>query len=70
MSLILAKRLSEKLLLQDLGMRKLAVKLLPRHLTEVQKNKRLTLCMDFLEQLREGNWFDRVVTGHETQCYR
>jgi hypothetical protein len=34
----------------DLGMRKLAAKLVPRSLTEEQKERHLTLCMDFAEQ--------------------
>jgi hypothetical protein len=40
-----------KILVQDLGMRKLAANLVPRNLMEEQKDRHLTLCMDFAEQL-------------------
>jgi transposase len=53
----MSKETVRKILLQDLGMRKLAVKRMPRNLTEEQKDRHLTLCMDFVEQLQEDNFF-------------
>jgi hypothetical protein len=35
-----------------------------------QKDRHLTLCMDFVEQLQEDNFLDRVITGYETWCYQ
>jgi histone-lysine N-methyltransferase SETMAR len=58
------------ILVQNLGMRKLAAKLVPRNLTEEQKVRRLTLCMEFGELLQEDNFLDRVITGDETWCYQ
>jgi hypothetical protein len=43
-------------------MRKLAAKLVTRNLTEEQKDRRLTLCMGFAEQLQEYNFLDGVIS--------
>jgi hypothetical protein len=47
--------MSKETVVQDLGMRKLATKLVPRNLTEEQKDRHLTSCMDFEEQLQYDN---------------
>jgi hypothetical protein len=65
-----SKETVRDILIQNVGMRKLAAKLVPRNLTEEQKDRRLTLCSDFAEQLREHNCLDCVTTGHETWCYQ
>jgi hypothetical protein len=51
----ISKETSTKTLVQDLGMRNLAVKLMPRDLEEEQMDKHLTLWMDFAEQLQQDN---------------
>jgi histone-lysine N-methyltransferase SETMAR len=66
----ISKETIRKMLVQELGVTKLAAKLVPRNLTEEQKDRRLILCMDFVEQLQEHNFLDRVITGDETWCYQ
>jgi ribosomal protein S25 len=76
----MSKPIVRKILEQDLGMRKLAVKSVPQNLMEEQKDRHLTLCMDFVEQLQEdifldhvivGVFFlDHVIVGYETCCYQ
>jgi hypothetical protein len=51
-------------------MRKLATQVVLRNLTEEQKDRRLTLCMDIAEQIQGDNFWDRVITGDETWCYQ
>jgi hypothetical protein len=46
---------------QDLGMRKLAAKLTLQNLTKEQNDRCLSLCIDFLDQLRQDNFLDRVI---------
>jgi hypothetical protein len=66
----MSKEAVRNIVAQDLGMRNLAAKLVPRNLTKEQNDRRLTLCMDFEEQLQEDNFLDRVITGDETWCYQ
>jgi histone-lysine N-methyltransferase SETMAR len=66
----MSKEAVRNIVLQDLGMRKLVVKLVARNLTEEQKDRRLTLCMDFAELLQEDNILDRVITGDESWSYQ
>jgi hypothetical protein len=44
------KETVREILVQDLGVRK---QLVPQNLTEEEKGRRLTLCMDFAEHLQE-----------------
>jgi hypothetical protein len=57
-----------KILVQYLGMSKLAAKLMLQNLKEEQKDRCLILCMDFADQLQENNFLDHVITGDETWC--
>jgi adenosine deaminase len=41
-----------------------------QNLVEEQKDRHLTLCMDFAEQLQEDNFLECVITGVETLCYQ
>jgi hypothetical protein len=61
--------MSKETVVQDLGMRKLAAKLVPRNLTTQQKDRRLTSCMDFKEQLQQDNFLG-VITGDESWYYQ
>jgi hypothetical protein len=65
----MSKETDRNILIRDLGIRKLAAKLVPPNLREEQKDRRLTLCIDFAEQIQEDNFLDRVVTGNGT-CYQ
>jgi hypothetical protein len=46
-----------KILTEDLGMRKVSAKLVPRILSDEQKQRRLDVCSDLSRQLAEGNNF-------------
>jgi len=48
---------------EDLGMRKISTKMVPRILTHDQKQLRLHISSDLL---RNAEMFDRVITGDET----
>jgi len=57
-----------KILTEDLDMRKVCVKMVPKELTEDQKQRRVTICQDLLE--RQDDIFGRVITGDETWVYQ
>ena len=42
-----------KVLIEDLNMRKVCVKMVPKELTEEQKQRRVTICQDHLESLND-----------------
>jgi hypothetical protein len=67
---LMSKETVRNIFLKDHGMINSAAKLTPRNLTTKQKDGRLTLCMDFPEQLSEDIFLDRVITGDETWCYQ
>jgi hypothetical protein len=50
----MSKETVRKILVQDLGMRKLAAKLMPRNFMEKQKDRCLILCTDLAEQFHEN----------------
>jgi len=53
-----------KILTDDLDMRKGCAKMVPKEITEEQKQRRVTICQDLLE--RQDNILSRVVTVDET----
>jgi hypothetical protein len=55
--LVMIKMTVRNILVQDLGMRKLSRKPMLRNLAEEQKDRHLTLCMGFAEQLQGDNFF-------------
>ena len=56
-----------RIITEDLGMRKICAKMVPRLLNERQKERRVQVCQDILEQLEtEPNLLKRVVTGDES----
>jgi len=57
-----------KVLIEDLDMRKVCAKMVPKELTKEQKQRRVTICQDFLE--RQDDILVRVITGDETQVYQ
>ena len=55
---------------EDQGMRKICAKMVPRLLNEGQKERRVEVCQDILEQLEtEPNLLKRVVTGDESRIF-
>jgi hypothetical protein len=52
-----------KILTEDFDMRKVCAKMVPKELTEEQKQK-VTICQDPFE--RQDDIFGRVITGDET----
>ena len=53
-----------KILTEDLDMRKVCAKMIPKELTEEQKQRRVTICQDLLE--RQDGILGRDITGDET----
>ena len=52
---------------EDLGMRTICAKMVPRLLNEAQKERHVQVCQVILEQLEtEPNLLKRVVTGNES----
>ena len=49
-------------------MRKVCAKMVPKELTEEQKQRRVTICQDLLE--RQDDILGRVITGDETWVYQ
>ena len=57
-----------KILTEDFDMRKVRAKMVPKELTKEQKQRRVTICQDFLE--RQDDILGRVITGDETRVYQ
>ena len=61
---------ASKIITEDRGMRKICAKMVPRSLNEEQKERRVQVCQDILEQLEtEPNLQKRVVTGDESWIF-
>ena len=59
-----------RIITEDLGMKKICAKMVPRLLNEGQKERRVQVCQDILEQLEtEPNLVKRVVTGDESWIF-
>ena len=58
----------KKILTEDLDMRKVCAKVVPKELTEEQKQRRVTICQDVLE--RQDDILGRVITGDEIWVYQ
>jgi hypothetical protein len=60
----------QRILTEDLRMRRVSVKFVPRLLTEEQKDNRVNVCRDLKEELRnDPNFLTKIVTGDESWCY-
>jgi len=56
-----------QILTQDLDMRKVCAKMVPKNLTTEQKANRRDMCLDLLDRLeKEPEFFSRVITGDES----
>ena len=59
-----------RIITEDLGMKKICAKMVPRLLNEGQKDQSVQVCQDILEQLKtEPNMLKRVVTGNESWIF-
>jgi septation ring formation regulator EzrA len=69
-NLNIPKTIVHELVTEKLNMRKVCAKLVPKVLTDDQKNHRVTVATELLERLEiEPNFLDCVVTGDETWCF-
>ena len=57
-----------KILTEDLYMRKVCARMVPKELTEEQKQRRVTICQELLE--RQDGILGRVITGDEIWFYQ
>jgi len=57
-----------KILTEDLDMRKLCAKIVPKELTEEQKQRRVIICQDLLE--RQDDILGHIITCDETWVYQ
>jgi len=56
-----------QILTQDLGMRKVCAKMVPKNLTTERKANRRDMCLDLLDRFeRETEFFSRVITGDKS----
>jgi histone-lysine N-methyltransferase SETMAR len=58
---------ARQIITDDLGMRKFSAKMVPRILTDNQKQRRLHISADLLQN---AEMFDNVITGDETWCFQ
>lgn len=66
----LAKSTVHSIVTDDLQMRKMCAKLVPKVLSDEQKEHRVTICRELLERLEtDPNLLDRVITGDETWIF-
>nr|CAH7754253.1 unnamed protein product [Callosobruchus chinensis] len=57
----------QRILSEDLHMRRVAAKFVPRLLTGEQKERRLQACLELQDQLKEDpEFFSKVITGDES----
>jgi len=59
-----------QILTNDLEMRKICAKMVPKILSQDQKNNRRDRCLDFLEQIEnDPSFLERVITGDESWIF-
>ena len=64
------KELVRSILVDNLGMRKVCAKMVPRLLSEDQKTRRLHVCQDILQQLQtDATLLEKVITGDESWIF-
>ncbi|VVC27584.1 Winged helix-turn-helix DNA-binding domain [Cinara cedri] len=60
----------QRILSEDLGVRRVAAKFVPRLLTEQQKQGRVESCTSLKEEFQnDPNFFSKVITGDKSWCY-
>jgi transposase len=66
----LNKNTVNQILNEELGMRKICAKMVPKNLTVEQKENRLHTCQELLDRLEgEPDFMDRVITGDESWVF-
>ena len=59
-----------KIITEDLGMRKICAKMVPKLLDNAQKERHMEACQDILEHLQtEPDLLQRVITGDESWIF-
>jgi len=59
------------ILTEELGMRKICAKMVPRNLTEQQQDSQLNICADLLEQVEaDPELMDQVIIGDESWFFQ
>ena len=59
------------ILTEELWMRKICAKLVPRNLTEEQRDARMSVCAELLEQVEAvPEIMERVITGDESWIFQ
>ena len=59
-----------KIITEDLGMRKICAKMVPKLLNDAQKERRVQVCEDIIERLEtEPNLLAKVITGDESWVF-
>ena len=60
----------QSILTENLGMRRVAAKFVPRLLTQEQKDNRVAICQELLDRANDdGNFMESIITGDETWVY-
>jgi len=59
----------QRILSEDLGVKRVAAKFVPRLLTEQQKQGRVESCYLKEEFQNDPNFFSKVITSDESWCY-
>ena len=59
----------QTILKEDLDMRKLCAKIVPKVLTDEQKQGRVDCCNDWIESAQDPHFHERVITGDEAWIY-
>jgi len=67
----LTARMIHQILTQELAMRKLCAKVVPKNLTIEQKDNRKDVCLHLLERIQgDRNFLKKVITGDETWIFQ
>jgi hypothetical protein len=61
----LTHQIVHDILTEELGIRQICAKLVPKNLTNKQKESRRNVCLDHLEHIENEN-FSNVITGDES----
>nr|CAH7724637.1 unnamed protein product [Callosobruchus chinensis] len=66
------KETIRQMLDEDLGMRRLCAKMVPKVLTVEQKELRLSICKDMISRIEEEgeDWMSNVITGDESWVFQ
>jgi hypothetical protein len=59
----------QAILMQDLGMRHVSAKLVPRLLTQDQREHHVTACHELLQHAENATFLPSIITGDESWVY-